>query len=110
VLQADELPGALSEVSRLDQAEESIREAIAFVADIAPDSFDVEVVPDIPEAARKHLRAVRAHRVEAEHQQQAAAFESREAARELVGAGLSLRDVGTVMGVSHQRAHQLVKD
>ncbi len=38
-----------------------------------------------------------------------AAQEVRQAAKTLHETGIPLRDVGTVLGVSHQRAHQLVK-
>jgi hypothetical protein len=41
------LPGALSQVRRLDQAEATTREVIAMVLDVPEDSFDVQVVPDL---------------------------------------------------------------
>jgi predicted RNase H-like HicB family nuclease len=42
-LECQEAPGAFSQVARLDQAGDMIREAIAFVAEVPEDGFDVEV-------------------------------------------------------------------
>jgi len=38
-----------------------------------------------------------------------AARVNREAARRLAAQGLPVRDIGSLLGVSHQRAHQLVR-
>ena len=46
------LPGALTQVRRLDQAEAMTREVIALVLDVPEDSFDVQVVPDLTEPQR----------------------------------------------------------
>ncbi|MBN9737818.1 hypothetical protein PP1_022685 [Pseudonocardia sp. P1] len=68
-------------------------------------ALDVEV--DLPETAAKHLaEARRLRRVESEARS-AAATELREAAVELKRQGLSMRDLGDAIGVSHQRASQL---
>lgn len=108
VLQCVEHPGAISEVARLDQAEVAMREAIAFVAEIPGDSFELEVIPVVPESVAEHLAMADRLRQEASRANSAAALEVRTAARELQSAGLSMRDVGTVLGVSHQRVHQLI--
>jgi hypothetical protein len=55
-----------------------------------------------------HVRTAARLREEAHRANREAAAESRAAARVLREAGLSVRDVGTVLGVSHQRAHQLL--
>ncbi|MCL1923703.1 MAG: hypothetical protein FWG15_07620 [Propionibacteriaceae bacterium] len=107
-LQCQEHPGALSQVTRLDQAGETIREAIAFVANIPKDSFDIEVIPVLPEEFLREQKAMLVAREESKHLNSRSAEHAREAARILAETGLSLRDVGTVMGVSHQRAAQLV--
>ena len=97
-----------SQANRLDQVEETVREAIAFVADVPEDSFAVEVTPVLPDAfIIEEARAKQARELAANANSEAAAH-SRAAARALTSAGLSVRDVGTVLGVSHQRAHQLI--
>lgn len=108
VLQCVEHPGAVSEVARLDQAPEAMREAIAFVAQVDPATVEVEVRPVVPPEAGEHAVAASRLREQAREATHEAARESRAAARVLRDAGLSVRDVGTVLGVSHQRAHQLL--
>jgi hypothetical protein len=108
-LQCVEVPEAISQVARLDQADQ-IREAIAWVADVPESSVEITVEPVITESVRAHLTSARSLRDEADTAKQQASRESRLAAKELAGAGLSLRDIGTVMGVSFQRAQQLLQE
>ena len=109
-LQCVEVPGALSQVARLDQAPDAMREAIAFVAEVDLATIDVEVLPELPIAVDVHRRAAARLRDESDVARSAAAIEIRPAARALADEGLSMRDIGTVLGVSHQRAHQLIHD
>lgn len=108
VLQCVEHPGAISEVARLDQAATVMREAIAFVAQVDPSDVEVDLRPAVPDEVGAHVRTAERLRAEAHRANREAAVESRAAARVLRDAGLSVRDVGTVLGVSHQRAHQLL--
>jgi hypothetical protein len=107
-LQCVEHPAAFSQVTRLEKAEAMAREAIAFVADEDPSTFEVEVVPMLPTEYATQLASAAEARQLAQEANSAAAAHSREAARALARAGLSVRDIGTVMGVSHQRAAQLL--
>lgn len=107
-LQCVEHPGALSEVARLDQAAKAMAESIAFVAGVDAADVEIDLVPSVPEAVGAHVRAAAHYREQAQRANREAARESRAAAHALREAGLSVRDVGTVLGVSHQRAHQLL--
>ena len=107
-LQCEEVPGAISQVSRLDQADQ-IREAIAFVAQVPESEVEIRVVPVMDAATAKQLLIAKVAREAYEEALATMSRESRTAAKELAAAGLSLRDVGSVMGVSFQRAQQLVK-
>ncbi len=107
VLQAVEAPGAISQVSRLDQAEE-MREAIAFVTGEPEASVEITLLPTLPNRVAERLAELHQLREQAHDVTTRAAAESRDIARELVSEGLTLRDVGTVLEVSYQRAHQLV--
>lgn len=110
VLQAVEVPGAISQVARLDQADE-IKEAIAWVADVPQEDVEIRLAISLPDAIREHLEHVDELRESARRANAAAAEESREVARALhEDLGLTMRDVGSVLEVSHQRAHQLVKE
>ncbi|MEY2849041.1 MAG: hypothetical protein RI885_1708 [Actinomycetota bacterium] len=81
---------------------------IAAVTDAAVADVRVTVEFVLPPTVQLHLSRARELRSAEAQARTAAATESRMAARELRDAGLTLRDVGTVLGVSHQRAQQLV--
>lgn len=99
--------GAVSQVRRLDQAADDIREAIAYLSGLPEDSFDIEVAPVLPDAFWEAMRGAEDQRAAAAAANRAAAELNQRAARVLRDEGLTLRDVGHLMGVSHQRAAQL---
>lgn len=107
-VQVEELDGVFTQARRLDQVEFMARDAIALLLDVPPDSFDVTVTTELPAKVQAIIDDVRASRVAAELASEAASMKAREAARILHEGGMPLRDVGRVLGVSHQRAHQLV--
>jgi hypothetical protein len=100
---ADVGGGIYTQARRLDQAEAMARDAIALTLDVPPDSFAVEVVPVLPQDWEAELNEVR------EARQSAAAAEHRAQAsldgfvRRLVDSGLTVRDVGVLLGLSYQR-------
>lgn len=100
--------GCVSQVRRLSQVADDIREALAFQSGLAEDAFDIVVVPVLPTAYVEAAQEAEAQREAAAMAQSRAAELARESARALHAAGLTLRDIGTVMGVSHQRAAQLL--
>jgi hypothetical protein len=79
------------------------------VAGVPVESVEVQLRVDLPESVQAHLKAAARLRDEADAARSEAAAEVRRAARELASRGFSLRDIGTMLDVSHQRAHQLVK-
>ncbi|MGL4339303.1 MAG: hypothetical protein ACRCSP_02605 [Rhodoglobus sp.] len=106
IVQNDQHPGAMSQVARLDQAEAMQREAIAFVANVPAVTVTVRINPEID----RDLAEAAALRDQA-HANEARANALRQAiARNLSARGLTMRDIGAVLGVSHQRAHQLLKN
>lgn len=99
--------GAVSQVRRLDQAADDIREAIAWLAHLPEQQVDIEVVPVLPDELSRQITAAKQAQAAADQARHRAAQESREAARALREAGLTLRDVGNLLGISFQRAGQL---
>jgi DNA-directed RNA polymerase specialized sigma24 family protein len=106
-LSTDGVPGAFSQVRLLNQAEPMIRDAIAQVLEVPEDSFDLEVVPQLEDSAREAMaelaraKAQYLAAMDAVIAQQQAVIEKLRT--------LSMRDIGAIMGVSHQRVNQLMK-
>ena len=100
--------GAVSEVARLAQAADEMREPLAYLSGLPEDGFEIEVTPQIPAAFETELVLARQLRADAERSRAEALDHSRKAAHLLVDAGLPVRDIGQIMGISYQRAHQLV--
>lgn len=100
--------GHYTQARNLREVETMARDLIATLREVPPDSFELVKDVHLPEKVEKHLRKAEERRQDATTAQAEAAAEVRAAARELRDSGLSLRDVGEALGVSHQRAHQLV--
>lgn len=101
--------GAVSQVRSLSEAADEMREAVAYLAGLQSDQVEIHVVPCLPDAFHKALDNAREARKEAEAANSRSALEYRHAARVLRDEGMSLRDIGTLLDVSYQRAGQLLK-
>ncbi len=103
------LPGVFSQARRLDQVEAMAGDAIASSLDIAPDSFDIKVVRVLPERIRAILEDLVETQFHAALCTRVASKKAQHVARLLHDEEhMPLRDVGSVLGVSPQRANQLV--
>jgi hypothetical protein len=104
------------EVARTTQArtlrevEAMARDLIAIMDDIAADSLDLEVTLTLPAEVRAELDQSAELREQAARSQAQAAQLVRRAARRLRDQGLPLQDVGKALGVSLQRAKQLIDE
>jgi transcriptional regulator with XRE-family HTH domain len=101
--------GSVSQSKRLSQVDAEMREAIAYQLGIPIDQFeiDLEIIP--PQEYRELAAVADRLRDQAETASREAALVYRRAARTLAEQKLSVREIGTVMGISHQRAHQLLE-
>ena len=70
--------------------------------------FALTVETKLPQSVQEHLDEARRLRKEEAECRSNAARETRAAAQELHGMGLALQQIGDILGVSRQRAHQLV--
>ena len=109
LLTVPEVPGAVSQVRNLAQAEEYAREAVAYVLGAEPDSFRLTVMPVLPEDLAGEVREARAAASELEALNTRVSRLSRKAAADLRSAGLTGADTAAVLGVSPQRVSQLLK-
>jgi hypothetical protein len=110
LIDVPEVPAAHSQARRLDQAEDVARDLIALMTDADPDTFDLDIRVQLPEQVRADLQRAEELRQQAARSQHEAAVLARSAARRLHDDGLPLRDIGKLLQVSHQRAHQLVDE
>lgn len=100
--------GRSTQARHLREVEAMARDLISIIEDVDPASFELEIHVDVPAETRTRLQRAERLRAQSARAQAAAAAELRTAARELHEAGMPLRDIGQLLGVSYQRAHQLV--
>lgn len=106
-VEVPDIDGLITQARRLDQVVDQVRDAAQLLDDIDPDTLDVDIVPQVAHA--DDARAARALADEARSRQEQASAAMRSAARELAAEGLSIRDVGQILGVSFQRAQKLAR-
>ena len=98
--------GHSTQARRLDQVEAMVRDLVALVEGVPADSFDVAVTVKLGKTQPIVDDAVAA-RQRAETSQRAAQEATRAAAQALRERGLPLRDIGDLLGLTHQRVSQL---
>lgn len=108
-LEAPEVPGASSRARRLDQAEAAAREAIAVLLDVPADSFSVALEPELEGPSGELLHVARLARERAELAQEEARATTIAAVQTFAGQGMTVRDIGRLIGVSHQQAAKLLR-
>lgn len=101
------LDGA-TQARTLTEVDEMAKDYIALATGTPADRIEVAVTIELSADVRAHLAAASALREEEAHARSRAAEESRAAARALKSQGLTVREVGAALGISHQRAQQLV--
>jgi hypothetical protein len=103
-----ERPGIFTQARRLDLVESTVRDAIALFDDRPLDSFEVELRAVPPGGTEGVVTQAREARAEADAAQDAAGLAVRAAVVALTRQGVSMRDIGALLGLSHQRIGQLI--
>lgn len=96
----------ITQAKRLSQVEETVRSLVHLMAGVYPDVVHVEV--RMPDDLHEEVARARQLREKAEAEARESAALSRDAARRLAAEGLPVRDIGEILGISYQRAHQLI--
>ncbi|MFE4195323.1 hypothetical protein ACFRJ9_05630 [Paenarthrobacter sp. NPDC056912] len=108
-VEVPEIEGLYTQVKRLDQVEAMVRDAASALTGQPGTSFSIKVVPVVDTSTQEALKQARdMANAAAEAQRQATAL-NRDAAHAMRASGMSVRDIGTVMHVSFQRASQILK-
>ncbi|AMS03669.1 HicB-like antitoxin [Gordonia phage DelRio] len=99
----------LTQARRYDEIESQARDLICVTADVAPSTIDLDVHVTVDDLDLVGVgRRLRNEREQVAELEQRVITESRDTARKLREAGLDLRDIGEVVGVSFQRVSQLL--
>lgn len=106
-VEVPEVPGAFTQVKRLDQVDTMVSDAVALMTDVDPSDVNVTLDVALPDELRSHLLALidlneRAKALSAE-----ASASSRVVVKSLRSHNLSVRDVGALLKISPQRVSQL---
>lgn len=107
-VEVPDVPGLFTQVRRLEQVAEYVRDAAAGLG-VDIDDVKVELDPST-NLDIEALAIVRQHLTALERMQREVANESRRLATHLRDQGLSVRDTGFLMGVSAQRVSQLTAE
>jgi predicted RNase H-like HicB family nuclease len=92
----------------VDQALGRMREAAALWFQADEDAIELVPRPVLPKATGKTIEQARQAREQARHADRVAVEQTRKAAGLLADRGLSMRDIAAILGISHQRVHQLL--
>ena len=98
----------LTQARKLAEAELMARELVAVTLDVDLDTVSAVVTEVDGLAVRAIVEEVAAERAEAARLEAEATAKVASLARTLADRRVSMRDIAAVIGVSHQRAHQLV--
>lgn len=102
--------GRSTQARSLSEAEAMVRDLIAIMTDVPQNSFAVDMKIILPEDVQLELDQSQVLREQAKQSQAEAARLARDAAHRLHALGMSLRDIGQALGVTFQRAKQLVDE
>ncbi len=100
----------LSQARRLSEAEQNAKELISAATGQSLDEIDVAIEVERVGSVKvaRRIAALTEKRAKAAELETAASNATRALAADLASAGVPLRDIGTLLGVSFQRAHQLI--
>ncbi|MGP4017389.1 hypothetical protein [Saccharopolyspora sp. 5N708] len=97
-----------TQARKVTEIGEMAQDLIELMTETRAQDIDLDVHIKLPDEVQERLARAKELREQAAQAQGKAAEELRGAARKLHDIGLSMREIGELLGVSYQRAHQLV--
>jgi len=111
LLRVPELPGVFTQVRRLEQAPEMIRDVIALMLGVPTDTFDVDVEPALDPVLAEMIASTQRIRTAAAHFVNGSNTRLISTVHALVGPQqLTLRDAAALLDLSFQRVAQLAAE
>jgi predicted RNase H-like HicB family nuclease len=92
----------------VEQALTRMREAAALWFQTDEDDIELVPLPVLPKSAGETVAQARQAREQARTADRLAVERTRKAAATLTRRGISIRDAAAILGISHQRVHQLL--
>ena len=107
-IEIPEVPrGAYTQARRLGDVEHMARDLLSLIFEVPEDSFRVVVKPQLGPELDELVRRARRTRARAEDAARASADANATAVTSLLALGLSMREAGQILGLSHQRVAQI---
>ncbi|WP_369343663.1 hypothetical protein [Bifidobacterium aquikefiricola] len=94
----------------LKEVDVMARDLIHIMTDENLETISLDVRVELPDDVRRIVTEAKRQREIAEQSARLATAESRAAAKRLRDMGITLRDIGTMLGISYQRAGQLINN
>ena len=108
---APEVDGLFTQAKRLDQIPAMVADAAALLTDVAADQMKVTLDYDLGDpGVLRDIAEAKQRSAEAQRAVETASRLTRSLVHDLRKRGLSVRDVATILEISHQRVAQLDKE
>lgn len=107
-VELDEEPRVHTWGKTIDQALTRIREAAAMWFETDETAIELVPRPVLPKTTGRSVEQARQAREQARNADRLAIEQTRKAAIALTSRGISMRDAAAILGISHQRVHQLL--
>jgi predicted RNase H-like HicB family nuclease len=110
VVTVPDVPGAVTQCRRLDKVPADVGEVLELLTGQKPGSYNLDIQPEVPGRAGALATKARALRDDLDNLSSTVAVTTSTAVVSLSKSGFSMRDIGALVGVSHQRVDQILKN
>ncbi|MBP3088322.1 transcriptional regulator [Corynebacterium sp. sy017] len=109
-LRVKEEPGIITQARRLDEIPDVIKDALTLFPELTDDPQNAVIHVDVSNEDLAFATEARELNEKAHELSMQASAAMHSAAQDLSKQGFTLRDIGALLGVSHQRAQKLIKN